>query len=42
VRNVGWLRSLVTTCLGADLHVDAFGAVELMFELEESFGLSPR
>lgn len=28
------------TRLVEDLHVDSFGAVELMFELEEAFGLS--
>jgi acyl carrier protein len=28
-----------TTKLAEDLKVDSFGAVELMFELEEAFGL---
>jgi acyl carrier protein len=37
--NVGLERVNGDTRLAEDLGVDSFGAVELMFEIEEAFGL---
>ena len=37
--NIGLERIQPETRLAEDLGVDSFAAVELMFELEESFGL---
>ncbi len=34
-----WTRSPAETRIAEDLGVDSFGSVELMFEIEEAFGL---